>query len=300
MYVEEYLLKAGVIMMNYAFNDSIGYFEIDPLFLEEGVQIAEKENYHSIRIRNLNPEVDLKCHLDFASFNNKTFINKLRISSNFKLSKYQNTEALSTLTNLTEITLAQPINLDLSYFKKLEEVVVKKDHYLNLDKLVNVKSLYAIKYMKPDCKEFGSLNSLEFLRLDTSAKLISLTGIEDLDALKWCWFQYLNHLEDAHALSELNGLERLQIEKCKQLTDLTFLTGNRTIKELQVSDVDSLEFVKSMNNLEKINFWNCKSGDLSPLLECPSLREVSFHPDKRHYSHKKDEINNLLQERNSI
>lgn len=287
-------------MMNYAFNDSIGYFEIDPLFLEEGVQIAEKENYHSIRIRNLNPEVDLKCHLDFASFNNKTFINKLRIGSNFKLSKYQNTEALSTLTNLTEITLAQPINLDLSYFKKLEEVVVKKDHYLNLDKLVNVKSLYAIKYMKPDCNEFCSLKSLEFLRLDSSTKLISLTGIEDLDALKWCWFQYLNHLEDAHALCELKGLERLQIEKCKQLTDLTFLTGNRTIKELQVSDVDSLEFVKSMNNLEKINFWNCKSGDLSPLLECPSLREVSFHPEKRHYSHKKDEINNLLQERNSI
>jgi len=115
--------------------------------------------------------------------------------------------------------------------------------------------------------------------------------------LKWCWLQYLNNLEDAHALSKLKGLERLQIEKCKKLTDLTFLAGNSTIKELQLSDVDSLEFVKSMKNLYKINFWNCKSGDLSPLLECPSLREVAFHPEKRHYSHKKDEINNLLQEK---
>ena len=284
-------------MMNYAFNDSIGFFEIDPLFLEEGIQIAEKKNHHSIRIRNLNLATDLKCHLDFSSFNNKTFINKLRISDNFKLSKYQNIEALSTLTNLTEVTLSQPIKLDLNYFKKLEEVVVRKDYYLNLDKLVNLKSLYAIKYIKSDCKEFCSLKSLEFLRLDTSTKLISLTGIEDLDSLKWCWFQYLNNLEDAHALSKLKGLERLQIEKCKKLTDLTFLAGNSTIKELQLSDVDSLEFVKSMKNLYKINFWNCKSGDLSPLLECPSLREVAFHPEKRHYSHKKDEINNLLQEK---
>lgn len=118
--------------------------------------------------------------------------------------------------------------------------------------------------------------------------------------MKWCWLQYLNNLEDAHALSKLTGLERLQIEKCKQLTDLSFLKENSTIKELQVSDVDSLEFVNSMKNLHKINFWNCKDGDLSPLLECPSLREVSFYPEKRHYSHKKDEINHLLQERNSF
>lgn len=88
-----------------------------------------------------------------------------------------------------------------------------------------------------------------------------------------------------------------RIEKCKQLTYLSFLADNSTIKDLQVSDVNSLEFVKSMKNLHKINFWNCKNGDLSPLLECPSLREVSFHPERRHYSHKKDEINNLLQER---
>lgn len=154
--------KGGEIMRNYAFNDSTGYFEIDPRFLKEGIQIAEKESYHSIRIRNLNLATDLKCHLDFSSFNNKTFINKLLISDNFKLSKYQNIEALYTLCNLTEVTLGQPIKLNLNYFKKMEEVVVEKDYYLNLDKLINVKRLYAIKYMKPDCKEFCSLKSLEF------------------------------------------------------------------------------------------------------------------------------------------
>ncbi|MEK4425953.1 hypothetical protein [Solibacillus sp. FSL K6-1523] len=285
-------------MRSYAFNDSIGYFEIDPLFLVEGLLIAEKENYHSIRITSMNSRADLKCHLDFSSFNNKTFIKRLRIGDSFKLLGYQNIEALSTLTNLTEITLAQPINLDLNYFEKLQEVVIKKDSYFNLDKLVNLKSLYAIRYINLDCKEFCSLKSLEYLRLDNSTKLISLTGIEDLDSLKECMFQYLNNLEDAHALSKLKGLERLYIEKCKKFTDLSFLKGNSTIKDLLISDVDSLEFVKSMKNLQKINFWNCKDGDLSPLLECPSLREVSFHPEKRHYSHKRDEINNLLRERN--
>ncbi|ERI11389.1 hypothetical protein HMPREF0083_00533 [Aneurinibacillus aneurinilyticus ATCC 12856] len=64
--------------------NSIGYFEIDPLFLVEGIQVAEKENYHLIRIRNLNPQTDLKCHLDFSSFDNKTFINMSCIIRNHK------------------------------------------------------------------------------------------------------------------------------------------------------------------------------------------------------------------------
>jgi len=107
-----------------------------------------------------------------------------------------------------------------------------------------------------------------------------------------------SNLYNANGLAQLNNLEWLDIEGSKKMTDYSFLNNNKSIKKLLISDLDSLDFVRNIEKLESINFWNCKSGDLSPLLECPTLKEVSFNPQKKHYSHKKDEINNVLIERN--
>jgi hypothetical protein len=93
-------------------------------------------------------------------------------------------------------------------------------------------------------------------------------------------------------LAMLKRLTFLHVEKCANVTDYSFLSGNDSIEELFISDLDSLSFVPNMKRLHKLHFWNLKDGDLSPVLQAKSLKVVWFL-DKRHYSHRRAEIDAL-------
>lgn len=286
-------------MKKHTYNDSINMYEIDPNYLEEGIRTAEKKNFNSIRIKRLSEDPNFKYELDFLSLQNKTFIKKLIIDNSLKFAGIKNIEAIYSLQELNDLALALPINIDFSKLKQIEKLYLNNESYKNLNSLVNLKQLYLSRYTKTTCLEFTELKELIFLRLDYSKNLISLDGLQELENLKRCWLMNNSNLQDANSLAQLNNLEWLDIEGSKKMTDYSFLNNNNSIKKLLISDLDSLDFVRNMNKLERINFWNCKNGDLSPLLECPTLKEVSFHPEKRHYSHKKDEIDNILFERNN-
>lgn len=101
-------------------------------------------------------------------------------------------------------------------------------------------------------------------------------------------------MENISSLSELNKLETLYIEKCKLLGGFGFLTGNKTIKNLFLSEVDSLDFIPTMKSIKNLKFWELKDGNLTYLLNSPSLEKVEFYPQKKHYTHKKEEINSLI------
>ncbi|MGE7943702.1 hypothetical protein ACQKNB_16615 [Lysinibacillus xylanilyticus] len=51
-------------MRKYSYKDSV--IEIDPRYLEEGVRVAEEEQFESIRIKGFVDDVDFKCDLDLA------------------------------------------------------------------------------------------------------------------------------------------------------------------------------------------------------------------------------------------
>ena len=57
---------------------------------------------------------------------------------------------------------------------------------------------------------------------------------------------------------------------------------------------DDLKFIQSMKSLLSFRFWNCKNGDLSPLLGNPILKDVYFTPNKKHYSHTLEQIKILI------
>ncbi|MGY3188068.1 hypothetical protein ACVWXS_002773 [Lysinibacillus sp. TE18511] len=280
------------MMRKYHFNDSV--IKIDPRYLEEGVRVAEEEQFESIRIKAFVDDVDFKCDLDLAPLKDKKFIKHLAINNNFKLKSVANIEALYSLVNMIDFRVSLQIPIDFSRLKQLEELYLFNSCYENLETLTNLKSLYIFGYSKQNCHELRTLKELVYLRLSGSKKLESLEGVEDLENLETCWLAKNNCLSEANSISKLSRLEWLHVEGCKNLMDYSFLNDNGSIKKLLISDLASLEFVKTMSALETINFWNCKSGDLTPLLECPTLKEVSFHPQKKHYSHKRDTINNLL------
>lgn len=281
------------MMRKYTFNDSI--IEIDPRYLEEGINVAEEEQFESIHIKASVDDVDFKCDLDLAPLEDKKFIKNLAIDNNFKLKSVTNIEALYSLVNMIDFSVSLQIPIDFSRLKQLEKLYLFNSRYENLETLTNLKSLYIFGYSKQNCHELRTLKELVYLRLSGSKKLESLEGVEELENLETCWLAKNNYLSDSNSLSQLSSLKWLHVEGCKNLMDYSFLNDNGSIKKLLISDLVSLEFVRTMRALETINFWNCKSGDLTPLLECPTLKEVSFHPEKKHYSHKRDTINNLLE-----
>ena len=281
------------MMRKYTFNDSI--IEIDPRHLEEGIRVAEEEQFESIHIRGFVDDVDFKCDLDFAPLKDKKFIKSLVIGNNFKLKNVINIEALYSLVNMIDFSVSLKIPIDFSRLKQLEKLYLFNSSYEHLEALTNLKRLYIFGYSRQNCHELRTLKELVYLRLSGSKKLESLEGVEELKNLETCWLVKNNYLSNAHSVSQLSSLEWLHVEGCKKLTDYSFLNDNDSVKKLLISDLISLDFVRTMGALETINFWNCKSGDLTPLLDCPTLKEVSFHPEKKHYSHKRDAINNILE-----
>ena len=92
-------------------------------------------------------------------------------------------------------------------------------------------------------------------------------------------------------------IQKLYIERCSKIKDLSFLEGNCNLNDVFIDNVESIRFVPSLFNLEKFRFWNCIDGDLKPLLSNNHLIYIYFYPNKRHYTHS---LNEILDAKNNI
>ncbi|WP_289663812.1 hypothetical protein [Flavobacterium panacagri] len=276
-------------MVKYNYNETIGYLEIDPQFLAEGIQHAEKLGFNAIRIRTLNQNSGQKYDIDFSSFQDRLFLNRLIINDDFKIGKTLSVESLYTLKKLIHLQLNQPVFIDLSYLNQLESLYIKDDKKVkNLNSLTHLKDLLISSAKEDSCLFLKGLNQLKEFRISGNIK--DLKGAENLSDLESLKITHSSKLIDIKALKTSLKLKKLHIEKCKLLSDFSFLEGNNAIKELFIDDLDSIKFISSMSELEKINFWNCKDGDMTPLLELKSLKQINFYPNKKHYSHTIEEI----------
>ena len=184
----------------------------------------------------------------------------------------------------------QKFTIDISRFTKLQHL--GSDYWkglVNLDKAYSLTSMVICKYPFSNLSLFSELRNLQILHI-YSSQIRSLDGIEKLPIKELC-LAINNKLEDIHKINEISTLERLDIERCKMLTDFTFLRGNPYIQDLLIDKPDSIDFIMSMPNLKKINFWNCKDGNMNPLLQSQSLEIINFYPNKKHYTHTIEEIN---------
>ncbi len=127
----------------------------------------------------------------------------------------------------------------------------------------------------------------------------SLDGIEGMRRLESLSLIFSPKVVDALKINELSNLVFLYIEKCKNLSDFSFLNGNDSIEEIFISELDSVSFVPEMNKIKSIKFWNLKDGDLNPILKSKTLKSVYFYPDKRNYNYKLDEITEFLSNKSS-
>ncbi len=189
------------------------------------------------------------------------------------------------------------------WFEKLE-----KDKFFQEDLKENIidsenknfeKSEYAIFWhLKEKIEAFDNLPSsdkLKYLELNW-ANIKNFNGVKKYKNLKRLELHYCVKLENAQGLNAIsNTLEFLSINQSKKLE----LTGDLIeLKKLRVlclnacGSLDNLAFLSSFPNLISFRFVNTNvvDGNLTPLLEHPTLRTISFL-NKRHYNLKEEKIN---------
>lgn len=284
-------------MNKFKYNETIEHLEIDPLYLEEGLSYAYNNGYKNIRIFSLNIN-NSAITLDLSAFYNKSFISSLIISDDFKVNKITNTEALYSLDNLESLSCSQKIKLDFSFLDKLKKLyILYNKNLINLNKLVFVENLFLRSFNEENCSIINKMKSVKKIRLLGS--YTSLDGIEGMRGLESLSLIFSPKVVDALKINGLSNLVYLYIEKCKNLSDFSFLNGNDSIEEIFISELDSVSFVPEMNKIKSIKFWNLKDGYLNPILKSKTLKSVYFYPDKRNYNYKLDEITEFLSNKRS-
>ena len=270
------------------------YLTIHVENFKEGVEYAAQKKLQQIHLiggRAKNVIVDFKeLNKLSETLQDISFIQDIGNVINF--------ESIYNLKEMRKIYIhdKQKFTFDVSRFTKLQHL--GGDYWnglINLDKAYSLTSLVICKYPFPNLVQFSALRNLEVLHIYGS-KIQNLDGVERL-SIRELSLARNNKLDDIHKINEVSSLENLEIECCKKLLDFSFLKGNSNIKDLFIDKLDSIDFVESMPNLKKINFWNCKDGNMTPLLKSQSLEDMNFYPNKRHYTHTLKEIEEIRQKK---
>lgn len=273
---------------------------IDPYFINDGIEYAVKNNLWDVKILPLNafseykfnsPKELYSFYLDTESFKrNSRFFKGLFISDYIKINEDKIGD-LYELSNLKSLSFEdKSFKFDFSQISDLEILHFKYNKGIsNFGALKKLVELSIISFSESNLEILIGIGNLEILRL-TRGVFASLSGVEYLKKLKRIDLAYASKIQDIKQITLLPNLSELHIEKCKLLNDFSFISGNDTIEELFIDNLNSLSFVPAMPNLKAINFWDCKDGDMTPLLESRSLKQINFYPNKKHYSHTIEQI----------
>lgn len=273
------------------------YLTIHTEHFREGIEYAAKIRIQQILLIGRQAS---DITVDFKEFDKLS--KSLRVISFIQdIGNVLNFDSIYNLKEMRNICFQdkQKFTIDISRFTKLQHL--GSDYWkglVNLDKAYSLTSMVICKYPFSNLSLFSELRNLQILHI-YSSQIRSLDGIEKLPIKELC-LAINNKLEDIHKINEISTLERLDIERCKMLTDFTFLRGNTYIQDLLIDKPDSIDFIMSMPNLKKINFWNCKDGNMNPLLQSQSLEIINFYPNKKHYTHTIEEINKATSTRRGL
>jgi len=178
-----------------------------------------------------------------------------------------------------------------------------KEDKFNEMQLENIKYLTLWHHKKSKLGNFVSIpENLLYLELNWS-NIQDFLGIEKMNKLKRLELHYCTKLHNDLGLSGLsNTLEFLQIEQSKKFVpneELFSLKNLRVLRLNSCGNFENLNFLNQFPNLIDFRFvdTNVLDGDLSPILNHPTIRSVGFL-NKRHYNIKDDKMDALLMDKN--
>ena len=160
--------------------------------------------------------------------------------------------------------------------------------------------LNVVNYPAEDLSAFVNLVNLRRLQI-TSKKLNSLEGIESIRALKILDLAECYRLESLSGIRRCEHLHTFEMHNCKRINEIGDLGKLEHLGSVVLTDCGTIESLKPLANcrlLERLIFsgdTRIDDGNLGCLLKIPTLREVWF-ANRRHYSHKREELADLLSE----
>jgi protein phosphatase 1 regulatory subunit 7 len=230
-----------------------------------------------------------------------------------------NIELLRELPNLRGLMLHEREPFDCSVLETLDQLELfqagtrsKPLNFASFPKMVNLRigwhpkdqfpaempnleALYIAGYKSKsknliEMPKANKLARLEFVR----GNLETLTGIERYRQLRDIDLAYCAKLQSIAALQGTD-VERIHLESCKKIDDMTSLAGCPKLKSIRMSKgaaLESLAFLNESRTLEEFRFVTTDviDGDLTPLLR---MKHVGFLP-KRNFSHTPGQIKALI------
>ncbi len=280
-------------MKKFFYNENIDALEISEHFFLEGLKHAQKKDYRNIRVMRDN-SVASSTVLDLSPLASSESVETLNISQDINLKKVD-FSPLYTCSSLKALTIPYlKDKLDFSKLTSLKTLYIMKAHdkieSLPID---NVSDLLLAGIKNKDLN-FLLAPKLETLRV-SGGNLESFEGLQASKTLGDIEISHCAKLIDISQLSEIPELKKLSVEKCKHIRDYSFLSGNNSLETFFASELDSLDLIPNLKKIQFVKFWEVKDGDLQPLLDSKTLKRVDFFPQKKNYTHTKEEINNLLQ-----
>jgi Leucine-rich repeat (LRR) protein len=225
----------------------------------------------------------------------------LNASEVHDLTILQELRHLRTLTLNTLKKRRQP--LDFRVFRALRFVSLYwGPGYESLFACRQLERLFVFGPPDTDFSRFAAIDSLRRFEVSEGRKLRTTEGIERLPALEFLGLYYQTGLETLAGVGDVQTLRELAIETCKKLTtldELAELNGLRTLKIANCGEIESLTPLAGLRELERFFAWestNITDGDLSMLMDLPSLHEVAMM-SRRHYRPTVREVERALAER---
>lgn len=209
-------------------------------------------------------------------------------------------ESIHYLKNLKSINISTycKTKIDFNNFPLLEDCFIEWRKGCNsLFDCKNLKILGINKYKEIDSNLFSNLINLEKLTLLNST-VINLDGVFELKNLNYLSIGVLNRLESLKGIEKLQTLERLEIQKCKNIHSVIQIFQLKKLKIFFLIDSGNIESIKGIENLtelDKFMFYestNIEDGNLKPLFELKKLTDISFQ-NRRHYTHTREEFGKL-------
>jgi hypothetical protein len=277
-------------MKKFEFNSFTSYFCIDPKYLSEGLKAA-KGKYSSICVQPMDSRTR-DTAFDMRELSKATWIERLILHQDVTTAK-EDFKGLEGLTKLEALALKELAPIDYAKFKVLKELgVIGGKDLIGTEKVSTLEILQLGLWNSEELPENIGRITARKVKISVAKKLTSIEPLWDARKLTDLTLQRLPALTVDTEINRL-PLVSLWVEKCDAWTDFRNLRVD-SLRKLLVSKVESLRFIKQLKHLEDLNFWECVDGDLTPVLEHPTLTKVSFVPERKHYSHKLAELRREL------
>ncbi len=142
-----------------------------------------------------------------------------------------------------------------------------------LSELTMIKELSIIVGESKNLSSIEKMLALESMDLSINGK--EFVNFTKLQNLKNC---FISWWPKAASIFELNSLEELYVDNLR-LKDYSNFTINSNLKKLTIgnSSIDNLSFLKELQDLTALNFFNCKKiTDFSMVGSCFKLKRIDL------------------------